>query len=234
MASHPVDWEPLTLLDEDVARAAATWLCDWATYGRTKADKLSPRAELVTEGRNGLSIKQHWRHSSCGDLVWFCHYHLGNRAPWVNRDAAPRGYRTGQNLIMVQRHPCYRSGRITSTLQPGDALLMDPGNPHVAVVIAHDQKARTLTLAQYGGTMGAVGTDGRWSEYPSDWHDNDLGQPVRGLEFDGVTVRAEKKGAGASARKVMGHLPLWAVLQRAQSAGQLEEPAYVPPGMPKP
>lgn len=235
----PDGFEPYVLLDEANARfAARRWLL-WSVYGGEGADKLSERAQVVTENRNRDSIKQGWGHSSCGDEEWFVQVMLGNHDHCVNRaslkgkDGHP-GYRYSgppNNLSLVQDHPDFVGGPITTQLGTGDGLLMDPGNMHIAVVLDHDPATKRLVVCQYGGTMGKVGTDGRLSEYPSDWHKDDLGREVRGVEFDGVYVRAEvktKSGIVKKARKVIGHLPLWKSLMTAKKNGRLESLIYIP------
>lgn len=233
----PDGFQPFVLLDEANARDAATRLLLWAVYGGDGADKMSERAAIVTENRNALSIRQGWGHSSCGDLYWFLRRRLGdwssvvNRAELKGREKHP-GYRYGgapNNLSLIETSPDFVRGPVNVQMGAGDALLMDPSNMHVAVVLEHDPDAKWLVVAQYGGTMGATGIDGRRSEYPSDWHPNIIGQQVRGLAFDGVAVAAENKTTGQiKMRKIIGHLPLWPAIERAKAEGRLESLIHIP------
>lgn len=74
------------------ARAYARWRCG----GKAGRGKLDPVYVEETEGRDA---KAFWdRYSSCGDLSQGLAFHLGVRAPYINR-AVHQGWRPGRNLL---------------------------------------------------------------------------------------------------------------------------------------
>ncbi len=86
------------------ARAYARWRCGGALPlyphcppGQTGRGKLDPVYVEETEGRDQKAFWDHY--SSCGDLSQGLAYHLGVRAPYVNRAAMPGGWHPGRNLL---------------------------------------------------------------------------------------------------------------------------------------
>ena len=204
---------PECTVDYLVAREAAVdlleWAClrtaeeyDWPEWALTKgADtpgvpSLGSVAETVTERRNGLSKKQHWFHSSCGDLCHFLWYQLGVRSNWLNR-TANGNYRIGGNLSQIIGHPDFQ--RVDTfddvTLEQGDVIMIDaqPNRAHVEVVLHHDPEAGRMAVATYGQDGSKVGNDGRCRRYDC------RGRMIRGgrhafgyLRLDDVLERADQ------------------------------------------
>ena len=227
MLVSPVDQgAPECTLDLDVARAGAQdlleWAClrtseeesDWPAWAAEKGPdtlgipSLSSIAEAVTEGRNGDSVRQNWKHSSCGDLCHFLWYQLGVRSSWLNR-SANGNYRIGGNLSQIHKHPSFQRADTFDDvqLQVGDVIFIDaqPNRAHVEVVMHHDPKAGRMAVATYGQDFNKVSNDGRMRRYTC------RGRMIRG------------------GRHAFGFLRLADVLQRADAAGEIV-PAMLPVG----
>jgi hypothetical protein len=86
------------------ARAYARWRCggNLPLYkgcppGQTGRGKLDPVYVEETEHRDQKAFWDHY--SSCGDLSQGLAWHLGVRAPYVNRATMPGGWHPGRNLL---------------------------------------------------------------------------------------------------------------------------------------
>ena len=104
----------------DVIRRGAVALAEYACARpgapRRERGKLDPVYVAVTEGRDRRS---NWKHySSCGDLPHWMLWCLGCHAPWINRSAAPNGWRVGQNISLLAARGAL----------PGDAWEPEPGD----------------------------------------------------------------------------------------------------------
>lgn len=86
------------------ARAYARWRCggNLPLYkgcppGQTGRGKLDPVYVECTEGRDEKAFWSHF--SSCGCLPQSFVWHMGVRAPYVNRSTMPGGWLPGRNLL---------------------------------------------------------------------------------------------------------------------------------------
>lgn len=137
-------------------RFAAVALAEYAC-GRAGRSKDDPVYTEVTEGRDSPPNRRSY--SSCGDLGHWLLYRLGCREKWVNREAAPGGYRSTLNVSLLAAHGEAPGGSEWEPA-PGDVLIIANQWPsgkdaHVCVWLGDGR------VANYGaGGMSAAATPG--------------------------------------------------------------------------
>lgn len=241
---RPADWEPCSPLDIATFRAAVVWTALWAVNFPHGEQKRGDRANFVTNGINRRSVsaagKLAWSsgNSSCGDLWHFVLYVIGFRGKYINRDAPGCEYTNGWNLIWAAAHPAFHSTKKVTELKAGDLIRVgdrnDSNSLHVMVIVKDWKPGEKLCVAQYGGTL-YLGTDGRYSEYPSDVHKDDLGRLVRGVGFDGERYSWEKsfdegKTWKRYSKPLDGVLDLEKAIEWQREKKLLDSEVWLPPG----